>query len=112
MQSLGWEQWVLRAGGLEGGLGQTLAKGPDWASWVLGPGDSDPSSPELAPASPRRGERPVGALSFRLHVQVTAVPGKDPQRRWRAVRGLQAQQVGVCATHVAGAQQTWVTAGI
>lgn len=47
MQSLGWEQWVLRARGLEGGLGQILAKGPDWASWILGPGDLDPSSPEL-----------------------------------------------------------------
>lgn len=38
---------VLRAVGWEGSLGQVLAKGPEWASGTLGPGDLDPSSLEL-----------------------------------------------------------------
>lgn len=97
-QGLGWEQWVLRAGSWEGGLGQILAKGPGWASWTLGPGDLDSSSPDSDSGESVERREAGGGTELPTSCSSNGSSGKDPQRRWRAVGGLQARQAGVCAT--------------
>lgn len=88
---------MLWAVGWKGGLGQVLAKGLGWSSRTSGSGDLDPSSWNSdSGEGPVRGERPVGALCFCLHVQVKAAPRKDSTADdARALGGLQARQVGV-----------------